>query len=402
MMPEELHDITVFICHAHADSSRSVKPRERWLDRLLQHLTPLERDHRLKFWSSRDIKPGMHWHEEIQDKLRGSEVAVLLVSPAFFESDYIRDHELPVLLTGAHKGAVEIIPVHVRPSIIKLVKFKYPDPETGPEGRCLTVFQAVNDLDTTLASLKLYQQDQVFIKVVERILEVVMSKRRRPVMDRRQEELSSIRREFLSVRSVPELGRVFDGVENFLSRYPNDEEGRLLRDKIVEGIKWERGRVRRVVTSPSFLGMIFIVTLIGFTATAYPSLPARLVAYITGQQTPTPTPQADVPLRIIKPSDGETVGLKQRVWGRTPYSSWNHYVVLKPPKYNCKGIVSAQAVVEGNGWDSSAQIGERNTDSGKKFEVFILAIQTPLPRGAVLCEWPPGSKISEPVTVIRK
>jgi CRP-like cAMP-binding protein len=91
----------VFISYAHAD--------ERWLRQLTTHLQPLIDLDRLVVWDDRRIAPGANWLLEIQGALAGAGVAVLLVSPALLESDFVRREELPAILGSAEAGRLEVI-----------------------------------------------------------------------------------------------------------------------------------------------------------------------------------------------------------------------------------------------------------------------------------------------------
>lgn len=457
-MPVKLHNggLIVFICFSHSDN--------RWRKLLMLHLKQLDRNHHVEFWSSPNIQLGAHWDEEIGKILQNAGAAILLVSPNFISSDYICNRELPLLLHREEGGEVEIIPVHAEKADVD-GPFKYPDPESGPRHKLLTHFQSPSEPHNPLEAMTPYGRNEVLVKVARRIAALAPPKG--PTPDERgwQEELSAISQEFLGSSTLHDLRRALFRAEEFLTKYPNNPEGRLLHeqilqavgweerrlvlsairkeflsdntlhnlqsvlykaegflkqypdepegrilhDKILEAIEWEkkrldeserrRGILRRLVHSPRVLGILLIFTAVGFTSIAFPSLPARLVSYI--RVTPTPTPAPDVKLRIIKPSEGETVGLSQQVWGETPYPTWNHYIIVRPLRYNCDGIVAAQAAVDGNGWSASAVFGQRNTDSGKQFKVFVLATEAQVPRGP-LCGWPQGSQISAPVTVIRK
>ena len=302
-MAEQLHDdeLIVFICYAHKDGE--------WLSRLLLHLKPLRRNYRVTFWSSPDIQPGARWNEDIQETLRRARVAVLLVSPNFISSDYICNRELPLLLTREHedRDKIKIIPVHVATAGVN-EPFKYPHPETGPEQKCITHFQSPNDPNSPLYTMDQHGQDKVFLKVVEEIRKVAPPKGQRPEQDKRKDDWASIRKELLSAVSIPELERVLYRVDQFLTKYPNDPEGRLLRDQTLNAIKVEarsveekeqrfkrrewKYRFKRIMTSPSYLGIIVISAAMALTLVAYPSLPKRIAALL--YPTPTPTPPGGV------------------------------------------------------------------------------------------------------------
>jgi hypothetical protein len=124
--------LTVFISYAHTDNENS-NPSKRWLDRLLEHLQPLVIADEVSAWSDMQIETGQHWHQAIESQLHTAKVAVLLVTPAFLASKYIRNSELPVLLMNAKNRGVIVLPIIVRHCLFSEAKFKYPDSVNGPE-----------------------------------------------------------------------------------------------------------------------------------------------------------------------------------------------------------------------------------------------------------------------------
>jgi hypothetical protein len=86
--------------------------------------------------SDQDIGLGDDWHGDIQAHLNAARAAVLLVSPAFLASKYIRNNELPVLLRNAKASGVKIIPVILRPCLFEETKSstptRSPDPRNLP------------------------------------------------------------------------------------------------------------------------------------------------------------------------------------------------------------------------------------------------------------------------------
>ena len=165
--------LPVFVCYAHEDND-SKKPRnERWLDRLLQQLAPLAIQDQVCAWSDKDIENGQDWHQRIQLTLENVKAAVLLVSPAFLASTYIRNSEIPVLLKNAQNRGVVIIPVIVRHCLFKETTFKYPDSVHGPEKLSLASLQSANSPSIPLNSMSEHEQDKVLLEVTQSLLGIL-------------------------------------------------------------------------------------------------------------------------------------------------------------------------------------------------------------------------------------
>lgn len=171
MSPEDTNTgrLSVFISYAHKDNNDS-DPNKRWLDRLMEQLESL-RD-QISAWSDTQIETGDDWHQIIESQLKTAKVAVLLVGPSFLASKYIRNSELPVLLMNAKNRGVTVLPIIVRHCLISEVKFKYPDPESGPEELSLSVFQAANRLDEPLNALAQHEQDRILSSIARRIVKI--------------------------------------------------------------------------------------------------------------------------------------------------------------------------------------------------------------------------------------
>ncbi|MGK7873218.1 MAG: tetratricopeptide repeat protein [Xenococcaceae cyanobacterium] len=160
----------IFICYTRKDNEGDNQSK-RWLDCLLEYLKPLNFQEQVRIWSDQDIEIGSSWHDDIQTTLQETLAAVLLVSPSFLASEYIRNSELPVLLKNASDKGVVILPIILRQCLWRETFFKYPDPHNGPEQLSLASFQAANA--DPLNSLEEHEQDEVLYKVAERILNIV-------------------------------------------------------------------------------------------------------------------------------------------------------------------------------------------------------------------------------------
>jgi hypothetical protein len=168
---------SIFICYAHQDNESSDR-NERWLDRLQQQLAPLELEGQVEIWSDKKLELGDDWHDKIQATLRQVKAAVLLVSPAFLASKYIRDSELPVLLKNAKEQGVKIFPVLLRQCLWQETKFKYPDSKECPEELSLASIQAPTT--QPLNSLPEHEQDKVLYQVAQRIYQIVNPQSQKP------------------------------------------------------------------------------------------------------------------------------------------------------------------------------------------------------------------------------
>ncbi|HJY84695.1 MAG TPA: toll/interleukin-1 receptor domain-containing protein [Candidatus Binatia bacterium] len=169
-MAEAMH-AAVFISYAHTDNE-SPDPSRRWLNRLLEQLEPLRVQGQVHAWSDTDIEMGEDWQERIQASLSQAKAAVLLVSPAFLASTYIRNSELPVLLKSAKDKGVFILPVILRPCLFAETKFKYPDPVQGPQELSLSSLQSANPPSKPLNALSEHEQDQILLSVAQRLLRI--------------------------------------------------------------------------------------------------------------------------------------------------------------------------------------------------------------------------------------
>ena len=165
--------LPVFVCYAHEDNDPKDPLSKRWLDRLLQQLAPLAIQDQVCAWSDKDIETGQDWHQRIQQTLGNTKAAVLLASPAFLASKYIRNSEVPFLLKNAKDRGVTIIPVIVRHCLFKETTFKYPDPLNGPNELSLATLQSANSPSTPLNSLPEHEQDKVLLEVAQSLLGIL-------------------------------------------------------------------------------------------------------------------------------------------------------------------------------------------------------------------------------------
>ncbi len=90
----------VFISYSHEDQD--------WLDVIRAPLEPYAVLRGLKVWDDRQIPPGDDWRKTITDALAQTRVALLIVSPGFIKSEFIRAEELKYFLDAAERYAVKV------------------------------------------------------------------------------------------------------------------------------------------------------------------------------------------------------------------------------------------------------------------------------------------------------
>jgi predicted nucleotide-binding protein len=147
----------VFISYSHQDSA--------WLDKLRVHLKPLEYEYGIEIWDDTKIKPGSKWQEKIERALESAKVALLLVSANFLASEFIRNEELPKLLTAAERKGTTILMIIVGPCLFERTK-------------SLSRFQALNTPSKPLAAMKPFERDIVFVKAADSIAELLGPERK--------------------------------------------------------------------------------------------------------------------------------------------------------------------------------------------------------------------------------
>jgi len=107
-------------------------------------------------WDDTQIGAGAVWRERIEHALASAKVAVLLVSPAFLESNFIAESELPSLLEAARTDGVTILWVPVRFSSFNITP--------------IAAYQAAHSPEKPLASLSVASRDKALVKICEIIL----------------------------------------------------------------------------------------------------------------------------------------------------------------------------------------------------------------------------------------
>lgn len=95
--------ITYFVSYAHQNKSLATD----FLRRLSVVLAP-SKAYRYARWMDSDLILGENWHRQIQAAINVCDLGLLLVSPAFLASKYIKESELPSFVAD-EKAAVPVM-----------------------------------------------------------------------------------------------------------------------------------------------------------------------------------------------------------------------------------------------------------------------------------------------------
>ncbi len=159
----------VFICYAREDNDPAKSP-VRWLDRVRQFLSPFEQNDEIEVFHDDDIPVGKEWDELIMRQVAECSVAVLLCSPAFLASKYIRNREMPVLLRRWKAGEILLVPLLLSECLLDDVTYRYPDAKSGPGRIRISEIQLAGRNLEALADLGRGKQDQILKLAAQEVI----------------------------------------------------------------------------------------------------------------------------------------------------------------------------------------------------------------------------------------
>lgn len=111
----------IFVSYSSSDES--------YKNDLLRHLRLVEKEGLASLWSYDQIAPGWNWENAIEEAIKRSRVAILLVSPDYLASAFVIEQELPALMERAENGETLILPILLRPapwvSVPALVRYQF-------------------------------------------------------------------------------------------------------------------------------------------------------------------------------------------------------------------------------------------------------------------------------------
>ena len=141
---------TIFISYSHED--------DLYKKSLEAHLNALENYFNIKIWSDKKIETGSEWDSTISRKINETAVAILLVSKDYLASKYIAKKEMKPIFEAHYNGELEVIQVIITPCIFSKIEN-------------LSKLQAINDPKQPLCAMTVIEQDYVWSKLAEKVLE---------------------------------------------------------------------------------------------------------------------------------------------------------------------------------------------------------------------------------------
>src|SRR5713226_6383425 len=117
MAAESTNAMEVFYSYAHKD--------EYWRERLVTHLSALQRQGVISGWHDRNISAGTAWATQIDEHLNSADIILLLISPDFIASDYCYSLEATRAMQRHHAGTARVIPVILHPTDWQGVPFEH-------------------------------------------------------------------------------------------------------------------------------------------------------------------------------------------------------------------------------------------------------------------------------------
>ncbi|MGK6342457.1 toll/interleukin-1 receptor domain-containing protein [Chryseobacterium sp. DT-3] len=140
----------VFVSYSHSGSS--------FLIDIKRHFKPfLEK---IDFWDDNNIKPGQKWKEEIKQAMSKAKVAILLVSTDFLGSDFIRNEELPELLSAAENEGAVILTVILKPCLFE-------------EFSEINIYQAMNSPSSPVSKMDENTKEELYVNLVRQTLKIL-------------------------------------------------------------------------------------------------------------------------------------------------------------------------------------------------------------------------------------
>jgi hypothetical protein len=198
---------TIFVSYSHSN--------QYWLAQIQPLLRSAAEGLRVDAWDDTRIAPGSRWQGEIREALDTAAAAILLLSPAFFASAFIRDHELPALVEAARAGDLVILPLVV-------------EPLEGCDHSAITSnYQAVNDPSRALSALDEANRQPIWLRLGASINQVAAKISDETHIAAEMTRLAN------DLAAHPEVGHVLDKMERARADPAFDETPKMRENTLV-------------------------------------------------------------------------------------------------------------------------------------------------------------------------
>jgi len=114
-----MKQINIFVSYSHKNPN--------WLNEedefnLIPFLEKSLEYQKIKFWYDHDLRtlPGIEYEKKINEEIDHAQVAILLLSQDFINSDFIMNNELPRIKENLNNNKISIIPILVEPWTVPL------------------------------------------------------------------------------------------------------------------------------------------------------------------------------------------------------------------------------------------------------------------------------------------
>lgn len=138
---------TVFVSYSRRD--------DKWLKEIKKIMSPILKSDIINFWDDTKIKPGSDWEIEIDNALNISKAAILIVTPDFLDSDFIKSNELPKILESKESQGLKVFWIATSHSLFDFTEIRH--------------FQCVNDPQNPLDCLEPHDQRRTLVECGRKI-----------------------------------------------------------------------------------------------------------------------------------------------------------------------------------------------------------------------------------------
>lgn len=157
----------IFISYSRQD--------EKLFQEFCMHLKPWQDRGIVTVWTDQRLQASQDWHSEIQQAIASAAVAVLLISPAFMASAYIRQYEIPPLLQAAETGELCLAPLYLRPSQVTDEDYAFVVRRHSGEPKRvkLSDYHSLNRPEQTPAGMRQPQRDKLFASAAQQLKQLI-------------------------------------------------------------------------------------------------------------------------------------------------------------------------------------------------------------------------------------